>query len=203
MYAVWLGVLSACANAADTSSFTENPFYNGGLQFSLEKGVYSAGEAVNTRFYVSNMEDFPIANAYLVVEIVKGGFEPVYPSYTSDTDNIFYEEIIKDINLPPLGETVITYSYTLPEDVAAGEYRMEAYLKTERTNIVGLPNIMQSPEYRGFRVSAQGSFPHALISRTETVFVNERGSVGAGVDPEADVQGRVVVKILPEKFWMV
>jgi hypothetical protein len=133
------------------------------------------------------MEEFPIVGAYLVVEVATGG-EP-----GSDTENIFYEKIIRDINLPPLGGVTVPFSYEIPSDLASGNYSLNVYLKTDRTGIVGLPHIFLSPVSQGFSVAGTGSFPYAAISRSGSLFVNESGQVGPGVDADSAVEGAVSI----------
>jgi hypothetical protein len=188
----------ACAQSPDENGSFENSLYEGDVYYTLDKDSYSAGETINTQFSVNNGEDFPMVDAYLVIEFVAAGPEPAYPSQASDADNVFFEEIIRDINIPPHGQAVLPYSYTLPLDVSIGEYRMDAYLKTERTNIVGLSNLFQSPRLARFNVTAQGGFPQAFISRAETYYVNETGQLGPGVDAGEEVKGVVVVKSLSQ-----
>ncbi|MFZ2455587.1 MAG: hypothetical protein WAX07_03830 [Candidatus Altiarchaeia archaeon] len=133
------------------------------------------------------MEEFPIVGAYLVVEVATGG-EP-----GSDTENIFYEKIIRDINLPPLGGVTVPFSYEIPSDLASGNYSLNVYLKTDRTGIVGLPHIFLSPVSQGFSVAGTGSFPYAAISRSGSLFVNESGQAGPGVDADSAVEGAVLI----------
>jgi hypothetical protein len=175
------------AQSPEEDYFSENPLYKGDVYFSLDKDVYSAGENLSAEFVVSNMEDFPIVGAYLVVEVAKGG-EP-----GSDTENIFYETVLRDINLPPLGKVTVPFNYVLPFDLASGNYSLEAYLKTDRTGIVGLPHIFLSPVYKSFSVAGTGRFPYAMISRLDSLFVNESGQVGPGVDAGSMVEGVISI----------
>ena len=186
-----------CAESLE-NDFVENPFYKGDLYFIPHKETYSAGEVFKAEFVLSNLEKFPLTDAYLVVELVKGGVKPAYPQHSSDTDNIFYEEKIEDINIAALSRTTARFSYLIPEDLSPGVYLLEVYMKTKRTPVIGLPQIMLSPKYMSFRVEGGGSFPSALISRTETVFANESAPVGVGVDGGSVVEGLVVIKSLTD-----
>ena len=186
-----------CAESLE-NDFVENPFYKGDLYFIPHKETYSAGEVFKAEFVLSNLEEFPLTDAYLVVELVKGGVKPAYPPHSSDTDNIFYEEKIEDINIAALSKTTARFSYRIPEDLSPGVYLLEVYMKTRRTPIIGMPHIMLSPKYMSFRVEGKGSFPHAMISRTETVFVDKSAPVGVGVDGGSVVEGLVVIKTLTE-----
>jgi hypothetical protein len=177
----------ALAQSPEDDYFSDNPLYKGDIYFSLDKTVYSAGENLSTDFVVSNLEDFPIAGAYLVVEVGKGG-EP-----GSDSENIFYETVLRDIDLPPLGSATVPFNYALPSDLSSGDYSLEVYLKTDRTNIVGLPHIFMSPVSHGFSVAGTGGFPYAAIFRPGSLFVNESGQVGPGVDAGSVVVGAVSV----------
>jgi hypothetical protein len=181
---------TALAQSPDVEYFSENPMYNGDVYFSLYKDVYSAGENLSTDFVVSNLEDFPIVGAYLVVEIGKVG------ESGSDSGGVFYEVVLRDINLPSLGSVSVPFNYVLPSDLSSGDYSLDAYLKTDRTGIVGLPHVFLSPVSRGFSVVGVGGFPYASISRSGSFFVNESGLVGPGVDVGSLVEG--VVSIVKE-----
>ncbi len=162
-------------------SASENIFFNGNLQFQL-KNNYIAGNNLSTTIHVTNMEEFPIVDGDLILEVVKGCSEPTYPSQLSDCDNIFYSKVINNINLAPMSTKRINFSYHLPSDLSSGVYRLDAYYRTERTPIVGIADILLPGEYRKFNVMGSGNFPYAKIIRTKTEINNKTGPIGVGVN---------------------
>jgi len=68
--------------------FERSPFYNGEVFFDLETQEYSAGEILRVNITIVNMEDFPLLDSYLVIDIVSGGKDHIYPSQISDIDNV-------------------------------------------------------------------------------------------------------------------
>jgi|WetSurMetagenome_2_1015567.scaffolds.fasta_scaffold03070_12 hypothetical protein len=180
-------------NSAD-DYFGGNIFYKGDISFSLDKETYSAGDQLKAEISAVNLEEFPVTDAYIVVEIVSGDKKHVYPSMQSDVDNVLYEEIIRNITFGPLSETTVQFSYTIPADIKTGNYRFEVYLLTPRTPIVGIPHIFLSPKYQSFLVKGTGSFPGAHISRTSSVFASVPGPVGVGVNKSGYVIGTVLIQ---------
>lgn len=151
--------------------------YSGDLQVEIQNSEISPGEELDVELSPANADDRPIANGYIVVNIVRGS-EPYYPSQKSNTDNVFHQEKIKNINLKSGNSEDIRYEYTLPENLRGGDYRVEAYFKTNRTPVSGLPFIYSTPAYDTFSVSGSGTFPQLSISRTETVFTGVDEAVG-------------------------
>ncbi|MFZ2456749.1 MAG: hypothetical protein WAX07_09760 [Candidatus Altiarchaeia archaeon] len=171
-----------------------NIFHKGDLSFSLDKETYGAGDVLKAEINAANLEEFPVPDAYIVIEIVSGDKKHVYPSMQSDLDNVLYEEIIRNITLAPLSQKTVQFSYKIPSDIKTGNYRFEAYLLTPRTPLVGIPHIFLSPEYQNFFVTGTGTFPRAHISRTSTVFASVAGPVGAGVNKSGYVTGTVSIQ---------
>jgi hypothetical protein len=182
------------AQSAEGDYFSSSIFYRGDVSFNLDKSVYNPGDVLSADVTVYNMEDFPVTDAFLVLELVSGGEEHIYPSQSSDADNVFSEQVIGGIDLAANGRRVVPFSYKIPGDLKSGAYRLEAYYVTARTPIVGIPAIFISPRYAVFRVDGAGQFPDARIIRTLTVFINETGPVGVGVMPGSVVNGSVYVQ---------
>ena len=180
-------------NAAD-DYFGGNIFYKGDIYFSLDKETYSAGDELKAEINAANLEDFPVADAYIVIEIVSGDKKHVYPSMQSEVDNVLYEEIIPNITLGPLSQKTVQFSYKIPSDIKTGNYRFEVYFLTPRTPIVGIPHIFLSPKYQSFLVKGTGTFPEAHISRTSSVFASTPGPVGVGVNKSSYVSGTVLIQ---------
>lgn len=152
--------------------------YDGGLQVNLESSSFNPGDEINADISVSNSDERPIVNGYVVVNVVEGS-DPYYPSQKSNVDNVFHQDKIEDINLKAGGTEDLEFSYTLPSDLRSGDYRVEAYFKTDRTPVVGLPFIYSAPKHESFTVSgSSGEYPGLDISRTETHFTGVDEVVG-------------------------
>ena len=163
-------------------SAEESIFYNGNIETNLANS-YNAGDAINTSFKINNAEDFPIINAYIVVEIVQGCEQPTYPSQNSNCDNVFDEIILDEINIGPKSSVEIPFSYTLPSNLKSGGYRIDAFLNTKKTPIVGMPHIFVPGYYHYFTLEGTGDFPYAKISREKTNINNTTGPIGVGFNP--------------------
>ena len=175
--------------------FSLNPMYRGSMDYVLENDTFVAGGRMDIPFTVSNLESFPVANAFLVIEVVSGKEERIYPTQFAENDSLFFEDVITGINFLPLESKVLNYSYLIPEDLKPGSYRLEAYLETERAPLLGMAQIFLAPDSKVFNVvGGNGTFPQAKILRTTTVFNNASGPVGVGVAPGSLVSGEVFVQ---------
>jgi len=158
--------------------------YDGGVQVSIETDSLNPGETLNAEISAANSDRRPVVGGYVVVNVVRGA-EPYYPSQKSDDDNVFHQRKIDDINLNPGDNKEYDFSYRLPEDLRSGDYRVEAYFKTQRTPVEGLPSIYSTPSYDSFTVSgSSGDYPSLDISRTESFFTGVDRVVGDW-DPES------------------
>jgi len=159
-----------------------NIFYDADISMNLPE-TYNAGDVVDSAITVDNQEDFPIVDGVLIVEVLKGCEEPMYPSQFSDCDNIFDEIIIDKVNVPARSTINVPFSYTLDSDLSSGTYRMDFAFRTEKTPIVGMPHILLTSKYQFFEVTGEGSFPYANIIRTQTNIEDQAGPIGVGIDP--------------------
>jgi hypothetical protein len=191
-----LTIVYLSGNATAALDFSSSIFYSGDVSFDLNK-TYSIGDVLKTKISVANFEDFPIANAYLVIDVVQGCKESFYPSQASDCDNIFYEKIIKNVNLPANGYKEVPFSYALSKNLKAGTYRLDVFVLTDKTPIVGISYIHLPGRHKSFELTGNGSsYNLPKIIRTKTHLQNETGPIGVGVDPGSMVKG--VVYILSE-----
>jgi hypothetical protein len=94
-------------------TFSVNPFYSGGLKLVLDRDQYVAGDPLHANISLQNTENFPITDAYIIVEIVEGK-EHIFPSSISDDNNLFYETVIGGVNLAPGATKTVPFSYNLP-----------------------------------------------------------------------------------------
>ena len=155
--------------------------YKGNLQIDLQDSELSPGEEQSIDIKVSNNDDRPIVDGYVVLHLVRGE-EPYYPSQKSDKDNVILEKKVEDINLRS-GETRnIQETIEIPSEPASGSYRVDAYFKTTRTPVSGLPFIFSSPKYESFEVSG-GEEGSIKVLRTETVLQGVNETAGDW-DPE-------------------
>ena len=176
--------------------FAASPFHKGDVSFTLPSASYHAGDLISTNITVSNLEEYPLVDAYLVAEI-ETGQEHVYPSQLSDANNVFYEEIIRGISLEGGEKKNVPFEYKLPEDLQSGQYTLAVYFTGQKALLVGIPAIFASPKVASFAVQGTGNFPAANIIRTKTVFANATGPIGAGVSPGSLVDAQVSISGLP------
>jgi len=174
--------------------FGSGIFYKGDISISLDKGVYNAGEEIKAEITAVNMEEFPVVDAYLVIDMVSGDKNTSIPPMQSDADKVFYEATVRNISIGPLSGKTVAFSYRIPGDIKTGNYRFEVYLLTSRTPIVGIPHIFLDPKYKSVFIKGTGSFPGAYISRTKTVFGSVPGPVGVGVNKSSYVNGTVFIQ---------
>jgi len=178
MISTFLIVFTAGASAIGPAE------YDGDLQVNLESDSFAPGDEVNGDISVANSDERPVVDGYVVVNVVRGE-SPYYPSQKSDRDNVFHQEKIEDINLKAGNSRDFEFSYSLPEDLRPGDYRVEAYFKNDRTPVDGLPSIYSTPRHDSFTVSgSSGDYPGLDISRTETYFTGVDEAVGDW-DPES------------------
>ncbi|MFA4855115.1 MAG: hypothetical protein WC634_00830 [archaeon] len=174
-------------------------FYKSNLFVKLNEETFSPGETLEATIELLNMEDFPIAEAYVVVELVQGD-DYYYPSQMQDTDNIFFEEKITGLNIAPHEKVSETFSYNLPSGLKPGNYRIDVYAKTNKTSLVGAPHIFASPNSVRFAVSGVGNeFPEAKFIRTKTMFHEFLGPVGPGIKPGEEIENGVFVQNISGK----
>jgi hypothetical protein len=174
-------------------TFSVSPFYSSDLKLVLDKDQYVPGDTLHANITLQDMENFPITDTYLIVEIVEGK-EHLYPADRSDDNNVFYEAVVGSINLASGSSKTVPFSYNLPQDLRNGNYLFEVYAETKRTPLVGMPFIFLSPQNTLFRVSGAGNFPSAKILWNETLIDGESGQVGPGVNASSVFSGRVYVQ---------
>ncbi len=179
----------ACPNAAATSEL----FYSGDVTYDL-KDTYFPGDILETELQISNMEQFPLAGAYIIIDIVEGCKTPTYPSQNSDCDNIFFEKIIRNINIDPQSQVSVPFSYQLSSDLKTGTYRMDVYLRTKKTPILGMAHIHLPGRHKSFTITANGQEPSIKILRTKTHILDTTGPVGPPASPASEVTGTVYIE---------
>jgi len=168
-------------------------FYDTHIDVQLEKTVFSPGETLKGRIVILNLEPFPVAEAYLVLEVVQGS-KYYYPSQTNDRDNVFIEKKIHNINLSPSERHELDFSIALPPDLAAGSYRLDVYAKAEKPLMFGVPHLFSTPRTVLFGIDAgQGEFPGAKIVRTKTRFHNFLGPIGPELGPGAEISNNIFI----------
>lgn len=173
-------------------SAEESIFYKGELNFKVNE-AYNSGETISSTITISNSEEFPIADATLVVDLIKGCKEPIYPSQASDCDNIINEKIINDINLAPKSNKKVDFSYVLPADLESGTYRLDVYLIARKAPIIGIPSILLTGKYKSFEVNGLSSYNDIKILRTKTNIKNQTGPIGVGVEKNENVNLEVYI----------
>lgn len=197
-----VGIVLSVIFCASTAFALENHnlmFWNGDMQIFLNKNVYSAGENLKATIRISNGENYFITDGKIVIEIVYGCDTPTYPAQVSDCDDVIYEKVLRDIHIPPKGNREINFSYSLPQDLREGTYRVDAYFTANRAPVKGIHFIFLPGAYQDFRVeNTAGDYPSLKILRTKTVFNGERGQVAAPVQPGGVINGTVWVEALDD-----
>ena len=183
-------------NCALAESYTGFPVYKGDISITIANSTYRAGDNLQAVISLANMENITIAPLTLVIELVKVGENLSRDSQTSSMDNVFNEEIIQNKVLEPLSGKEINYTYELPSDISAGTYRLDVYARSGIAPIVGVPHLFLLPRTAEFKVSGNGYYPQAGVSRAKTIFENATGQIGPGVEPGKIVEGQVYIKSL-------
>ena len=168
-------------------------FYSGDVTYNIEN-TYNAGDSIETTLAVANKEEFPLIDAYVVVDITQGCENPTYPSQDSDCDNVFFEKIIRNLNIDPLSQVSIPFSYKLPPDLKNGTYRMDVYLRTKKTPMLGMAHIFLPGRHTSFKVTGPGTEPSVKILRTQTEILGTTGPVGPPAEPSSKVTGSVFIE---------
>ncbi len=188
-----------CSSTAFALGSHNLMFWKGDVQIFLNKNVYSAGENLKATIRMSNGENYFITDGKLVIEIVYGCDTPTYPAQVSDCDDVIYEKVLRGIHIPPKGNREINFSYSLPQDLREGTYRIDAYFTANRAPVKGIHFIFLPGAYQDFRVeNAAGNYPSLKILRTKTVFNGELGQVAAPVQPGGVINGTVWVEALDD-----
>lgn len=180
----WSAVSCLLVLTASGASAVGPAEYDGGVQVTIETDSLNPGETLNAEIATANSDEKPVVDGYVVANVVRGA-EPVYPSQASDALNVFHQQKMDKIYLKPGESKNHDFSYRLPENLRPGDYIVEAYFKTERAPVQGLPSIYVTPSYDSFTVSGtSGDYPAFDISRTETFFTGVDRVVGDW-DPES------------------
>lgn len=177
------------------TNYEENNFdgmntWKGITQLNLSKEKYDSNENITGSIIINNLEDYPLVGANIIIQIIDGEYN--FPSEISQ-DNIIYETVIKNIWVPIKYNKEIEFS--LP-NVGSGEYRVNVYVETLKTDFRGNNVFLRNPLSKNFSIPGE-KIEKAIIFRPETVF-NEIG-VGQNiflVEPEEKFSGIVDVKNL-------
>lgn len=178
-------------------ALTPQAFYQGDLFVSLlEKNQFNAGETLNLEIKAFNRSETAIAEGYVVVELVQGSEKAPERTQYYDLENIFLEDKIEGINLRAGEFKELKHAIQLSKNLKQGSYRIDAYFKTEKTPVKGIPHIFSNPASTAFTVKATAgnSFPEASIVRSKTEFTGFTGPVGGPVNAGETIPGKITVK---------
>ena len=169
-------------------------FYDGNLRVQLESDSLKAGDTLKGAFVVTNFEPVAFNDSYIIAELVSGPSTSLgYPSQLSDSGTIFFEKKF-DARLLAGQRKTVPFEIALPSNLAPGTYTLDAYFRTERTIVEGIPHLFATPTSVEFVVSGSGDFPQLRILRTATVFNNVAGPIGPPAQPGSAIPGVVHVK---------
>jgi hypothetical protein len=173
--------------------------YNADVTAVIKDAELPAGGTLEAEITVSNFEDFPLADLYVIAEISNAVIP--YPTQSSDSGVIFREEIFPRLSVPAKDNLSLDFSYTLPAGLRAGTYYLNLYLRTPVSLMKGgaSPSIGTSPALYPFEVTSGSTvFPSANIIRTKTFLYGSdgkmwKGPVGTPVEAGSDVEGKVFI----------
>ena len=170
-------------------------FYSGNLAIGLDSNSLNAGETLKGKALVTNFESAAFNDASVILEIVSGKKGSLgYPSQFSDEGEVILEKEI-DGRVDAKGQRTIPFEITLPKNLTAGTYTLDAYYRNGRAPISGIAHIFSSPESAEFEVRGTGgALPHINIVRTATQFNGQTGPVGSPAAANSDIGGKVYVR---------
>lgn len=159
----FLGVLLAFFGSA----MAFNPFFLEGYinEISIDKNLVLAGGSLKLELDLWNQSQELFQDGYFVVQVVQIG--------DRNGNTYFKENIVAEYKLPAENlvageEKSFSYEIKVPGFVKSGSYRLDAYFKTPRAFVVGIPFIFVSPRSVNFEVVNEGVARDIAINRKET-----------------------------------
>lgn len=172
---------------ASTGSALSEATFDGDLDIVVDEEEFAPGDTVTIDIEAYNHDAYPIADGYILLEMNHGCAEPTYPSQLYSCDTVFDEVFVDDVLIGQEGTEEMTVEYTLPENLREGTYRVDAYFRTNRTPVNGIPHIYLGAAYDSFEVTTgNGERPVLEIDRESTVFQGYQDPV-EGWSPTADM----------------
>ncbi|MCD6479077.1 MAG: hypothetical protein J7L44_04300 [Candidatus Diapherotrites archaeon] len=177
-------------------------FWNGQISLMAEKSELNAGETLNLSVRIDNLANAPLADAYLVVQLVRIADGEGFLFYR---ENIIAEKISERYSLRPKESKTVVVNLKIPEYAPEGSYRVDAYLKTPRTYVVGVPHIFVYPTSLQLSIKNSSKQRDIAIDRENTLICGPlseanfevdcyAGPVGVIVEPEKKIKITVAVK---------
>jgi hypothetical protein len=201
----WLGAIILLFLLLLSSAFAweREFFWEGQIKAGAEKTVLNAGETLKLDIEIENLSDAPLADAYLVFQLVH--ITPG-PDILFQRENIIAEKTISEhYNLRGKESKIVKAEITVPAYAPAGQYRLDIYLKNPRSYVVGVPDIFVYPYSIDLEVKNSGKQRNVAIDRKNTVICGPlselqfkldcySGPVGVIVEPEKEITINVAVK---------
>ena len=180
---VFLIFILVLINITYADEFSDTAFYDGDIAIKLSNDAYKAGDVLKAEITLFNGEPYPIADGFLVIELV----------YTdSDEDLVFYEKIIKDLTLTQRGSRTVNFEFPIDSKFRNENYRLDTFFMTKKTPISGSAHFFIPGESESFKIEGSGNFPKAKILGKKTWVLNEE-LTDAHVAPYGaeNIQGKV------------
>jgi|GEM_PF-2993977 len=191
-------LLSSSVFAAWETEF----FWKGQISLHAEKTMLNAGETLNLDVKIDNLADAPLADAYLVFQLVHiaDGNEFLF-----QRENIIAEKISERYSLRGKESKTVAFALKIPEYAPAGNYRLDVYLKNLRSYVVGVPHIFVYPTSIDLTISNNATQRDVVIDRKNTLICGPlseanfktdcySGPVGVIVGPEKEITMTVALK---------
>ncbi|MEM0360100.1 MAG: hypothetical protein QXK06_02035 [Candidatus Diapherotrites archaeon] len=149
--------LPACA-------WKEEFFAEGQLSASLDRNFALAGETLTANLLIENLSGVPLSEAYLVAQLVLEKTALGQPR-----ENIVLETMSKKYFLNAGESKPVEMKIAIPKKASSGSYRIDFYLKTPRSFIVGIPFIFLNPHSERLEVKNNAVSSDVLIDREKTI----------------------------------
>lgn len=177
-------------------------FWKGQISLHAEKTMLNAGETLNLDVKIENLADAPLADAYLVFQLVHiaDGNEFLF-----QRENIIVEKISERYSLIGKESKTVAFALKIPEYAPAGNYRLDVYLKNPRSYVVGVPHIFVYPTSIDLTIANNATQRDVVIDRKNTLICGPLaeadfktdcyyGPVGIIVGPEKEITMTVALK---------
>jgi hypothetical protein len=142
----------------------ETEFFSGGqITTSLDRNSALAGETVNASLQMKNLSGAPLSEVYAVVQLIREKTET-----GKSQENIISETMTEKYFLNENESKTIEVPIVIPKKAETGRYRLDFYLKTPRSFIVGIPFIFVYPNSTWLDVENPGHSKDISIDREKT-----------------------------------
>ena len=141
-------------------------FVKGQINASINKSLVVAGDTLTLTVTMNNLSNFPLAKAYLVMDLVN-------VNRRAGPKTFFYENTFLETKstyyfLRPHESKTVALHIKIPAYVPDGNYLLNLYFKTPREFITGIPFIFVYPYSVPLKVLNSGTVENVVIDRENT-----------------------------------